>query len=211
MRFRWRVSGRLAALLVGLMMISVPAAAAVITQNFLRADVTVDAACFTKTAGADAASPLLTFTGTNTISGGGVDLLQETTQINGYAGDRLIYSRAIDFNNNCGSAIDVTFISQDDPAGGLALDPAPPGGVWDDMDVTIYLATVPAPVTAPNSGSPEWEQMLSVTAGVAAAGVVPVTMADGDTHPLAFVVDTDDGVVGPATGTIRWTAQALHP
>ena len=58
---------RTAVVLVVLMMIAVPATAAVITQNFMRADVNLSAACFTKTAGADAlgGSDFVTFTECN--------------------------------------------------------------------------------------------------------------------------------------------------
>ena len=84
-----RVSGRLAAIFIVIMMIAVPAAATVITQNFMRADVVAGAACFTKVGGADAALPEATFDGTPTItSGTGVTLLQERVTVTGFAGDR---------------------------------------------------------------------------------------------------------------------------
>ena len=123
----WTMTRRWAGILIAMMMIAVPASAAVITQNFMRADVSVNAACFTKTAGADASSGsgFLTFNGGATITDptGTVDLIQETMSMQGFAGDRLIYTDAVRFNNDCPDAIAVTFVSENDPADGRAIDP----------------------------------------------------------------------------------------
>ncbi len=211
----WTMTRRWAGILVAMMMIAVPASAAVITQNFMRADVTVDGACFTKTAGTDtgSASGFLVFNGGATISdpSGTVQLFQETMSVRGFAGDRLIYTNAVLFNNQCPSDIAVTFVSETDPAGGLALDPAfAPGEFWTDVDITLYLASTASPTGTPGV-SGDWEVMMRVAGGLVTDQLNTVTIPDGTSRPMAVVVDTDDGVDESATGTMRWTAQATHP
>lgn len=211
----WTMTRRWAGILIAMMMIAVPASAAVITQNFMRADLSVNAACFTKTAGADASSGsgFLTFNGGATIQdpSGTVDLIQETMSVQGFAGDRLIYSDAAHFNNNCPSGIAVTFVSENDPAGGLAVDPAyVAGNFWDDIDVSIYMATVAAPAGTPGS-SGDWQLMMTVSQGTVTDQIASVSIPNGATRNMAVVIDTDDGVTVTATGTLRWTAQATHP
>lgn len=211
----WTMTRRWAGILIAMMMIAVPASAAVITQNFMRADVTVDGACFTKTAGADAASTsgFLVFNDGATIQdpSGTVQLFQETMSVRGFAGDRLIYTSAALFNNNCPTDIDVTFVSENDPANGLAVDPEVVAGVfWDDVDITLYLANTGTPTGLPGT-SGDWQPMLRILGGSVTDQIGSVTIPDGSTRPMAVVVDTDDGVDATATGTLRWTAQATHP
>lgn len=211
----WTMTRRWAGILIAMMMVAVPASAAVITQNFMRADVSVNAACFTKTAGADAGSGsgFLTFNGGATIQdpSGTVDLIQETMTVQGFAGDRLIYTDAAHFNNNCGDGIAVTFVSVNDPAGGLAVDPAyEAGSFWDDIDVTLYMATVAAPTGTPGTGG-DWQVMMRVSAGSVNDQLGSVNIPTGATRSMAVVIDTDDGVTVTDNGTLRWTAQATHP
>ncbi len=211
----WTMTRRWAGILIAMMMIAVPASAAVITQNFMRADVTVDGACFTKTAGADdsSTSGFLTFNGGATIqdSSGTVQLIQETMSVRGFAGDRLIYTSAVLFNNDCPEDIAVTFVSETDPAGGLAVDPAVVAGVfWDDVDITLYLALNGSPSGVPGV-SGDWQAMLRILGGTVTDQLDTVTIPDGATRTMAVVIDTDDGVDTTATGTLRWTAQATHP
>ena len=206
---------RWAGVLIAMMMIAVPASAAVITQNFMRADVSVNAACFTKTAGADATSGsgFHTFNGGATITdrSGTVDLIQETMSVQGFAGDRLIYSDAVQFNNDCPDDIALTFLSENDPAGGLAVDPAfVPGEFWADIDIALYIATVASPTTNPGSGG-EWQVMMRVNGGAVTDQISSVNIPAGASRPMAVVLDTDDGVTTTDTGTLRWTAQATHP
>lgn len=196
------------AALVTLLM-AVPAAAGIIVQNFLRADITVNDACFTKTDGPDVASAsgLLTFDTTSTVTGGGVDLLQETATFNAFAGDRMLYTSAINFNNTCGHDLALTFISADDPAGGLAIDDA---AAFGDIDVRMYL---PDPGGAAVPGlTGTWVEMLSIVGGVATNGATPVTLADTTTLTMAVIIDADSAPAQatPFTGTVRWIAQADH-
>jgi len=211
----WTMTRRWAGILVAMMMIAVPASAAVITQNFMRADLSVDAACFTKTAGADAlsGSGFLVFNGATTIrdSSGTVDLIQETMSVQGFAGDRLIYTDAVHFNNNCPDGVAVTLVSENDPANGGAVDPAyVAGNFWDDIDVSIYMATVTSPTGTPGS-SGDWQVMMSVSQGLVTDQRGTVNIPAGGTRSMAVVIDTDDGVTTTDSGTLRWTAQATHP
>ena len=211
----WTMTRRWAGILIAMMMIAVPASAAVITQNFMRADVSVNAACFTKIAGSDVSSGsgFITFNGGATISDptGTVDLIQETMSVQGFAGDRLIYSDAVQFNNDCPDDIQVTFVSENDPANDPAVDPAfGPGTIWADIDISLYMATVQSPTGTPGS-SVDWQIMMRVSGGTVTDQIATVTIPDGSDRAMAVVVDTDDGVSTTTTGTLRWTAQATHP
>ncbi len=211
----WTMTRRWAGILVAMMMIAVPASAAVITQNFMRADVSVNAACFTKTAGGDASSGsgFLTFNGGATIQDptGTVDLIQETMSVQGFAGDRLIYTDAVHFNNSCPDDIALTFVSENDPANGLAVDPAfVAGEFWADIDITLYMATVAVPGGTPGV-SGDWQVMMRVSGGSVADQISTVNIPVGATRSMAVVVDTDDGVTTTDSGTLRWTSQATHP
>jgi hypothetical protein len=211
----WTMTRRWAGILIAMMMIAVPAAAAVITQNFMRADVSVNAACFTKTAGGDVASAsgFITFNGGATIKdlSGTVDLIQETMTVQGFAGDRLLYTDAVDFNNTCTGAVAVSFVSENDPSGGLAVDPAfVGGGFWTDVDITLYMANVATPSGNPGT-SGDWALMMRVAGGTVTDQIASVSIPSGATRSMAVVVDTDDGVTLTTTGTLRWTAQATHP
>jgi len=210
---------RTAVVLVMLMMIAVPATAAVITQNFMRADVSLTAACFTKTAGADAALPgsgFIEFQGGETVNAGGnVTLLQETTKLTGFIGDRIIYSDAVKFNNSCGHAIQVSLVSQNDPAGEPALEPtAVAGSVWDFVNVKLYLSNVPITTDPgiPTDSDPDWELMLTIDDGGDVTPGGTVTIPNSGIRRLAFVIDTQHDTVEPIDDAIlRWTAQAIHP
>lgn len=209
---------RTAVVLVMLMMIAVPATAAVITQNFMRADVSLTAACFTKTAGADAlgGSGFISFTEDATVDArNGVTLLQEKTDLQGYRGDRMIYSDAVRFNNTCAHTIQVSLVSQNDPNGDPALEPAAvAGSVWDDVAIKLYLSDVA--ITAdpgiPTDTNPNWELMLTVDNGGDVTSGGSVTIPNSGIRRLAFVIDTQHDVALPTdVATLRWTAQAIHP
>jgi hypothetical protein len=210
---------RSAAIIIALMMIAVPAAAAVVTQNFMAAELDLNAACFTKVAGTDTlnTSGYVAFDGNRTIAGGGVSLLQETVGLEGFAGDRLIYSDAVHILNSCGHVLDVTLVGENDAFGGAVLEPSVPSSVWNDIDVAIYMSTVdPAAITTlPPSG--QWELMLTVVAGNVNSTNTQIPMANTEVRSLGFVVDTAAIITtappsgGEPWGTIRWTAQATHP
>ena len=208
---------RTAVVLVVLMMIAVPATAAVITQNFMRADVNLSAACFTKTAGADAlgTSGFIQFAGGETVdAGGGVTLLQETTTLDGFKGDRMIYSDAVRFNNECGHTISVSLVSQNDPNDDPALDPpAVAGSIWDDLSIKLYLSNVAGDPGIPSDTNADWELMLTIDDGGNVTSGGAVTIPNVQDRRLAFVIDTqfDSAALPTDVATLRWTAQAVHP
>lgn len=199
-------SGALAAMLV--LFVAVPVAAEVAVQNFMTAEVTSSDACFTKTAGADAnnANGLLTFDAATTVTNGGVDLLQETTTLSAFAGDRLLYSEAVLFNNDCGHDITISFISEDDPAGGPAIEPAT-GGLWDGVNVSFSFED-PAGATILGLGG-TYTEMLRVNTGTLTTGGTFV-LGDGASVTMAIVIDTDETLAPNSTGILRWTAVATH-
>ncbi len=204
-----RFNKKWAIVALAVMLFATPAAAGIIVQNFLRADITINDPCFTKTDGPDVASAsgLLTFDTTATVAdpAGGVDLLQETATFQAYAGDRMLYTSAINFNNTCGHDLDLTFISADDPAGGLALDTA---AAFADMDVRMYLPDAGGAAVPGLTGT--WVEMLSVIGGTATNGTTPVVLPSGGTLTMAVIIDADAAATTPTTGTLRWIAQADH-
>jgi hypothetical protein len=211
---------RTAVVLVMLMMIAVPATAAVITQNFMRADVSLSAACFTKTAGSDAAalgSGFISFTENATVDArNGVTLLQETTELTGFKGDRMIYSDAVRFNNLCAHTIQVSLVSQNDPNGDPALEPAAvAGSIWEDLAIKLYVSDVDIATDPgiPTDSNASWELMLTVDNGGAVTQGGSVTIPNSGIRRLAFVVDTqyDSAALIDDVATLRWTAQAIHP
>jgi hypothetical protein len=212
---KMRMTRRGAGLLIALMLIAIPAAAAVMTQNFMRADITLNDACFVKEAGSDAAgaSGFVSFDGSQTIvaSGGTVDLLQEEVSVSGFAGDRLIYTDTARFVNNCTSSVSLRLISASDPAAGPAVDPAVvAGSIWESMDVYVYVATAATPAGDPSATNPDWALQFSVVAGVVSPQVNAVTIPNAGSRRLAFVIDTDSAWTGAESGTLRWTATATH-
>ena len=211
---------RTAVVLVMLMMIAVPATAAVITQNFMRADVSLSAACFTKTAGSDAAplgSGFVSFTEDASVDArNGVTLLQERTTLTGFKGDRMIYSDAVRFNNTCAHTIEVSLVSQNDPNGDPALEPAAvSGSIWEDLAIKLYVSDVDIATDPgiPTDSNASWELMLTVDNGGDVTQGGSVTIPNSGIRRLAFVVDAqyDSAALEEDIATLRWTAQAIHP
>ncbi len=196
------------AIIIGLLMV-VPAAAGIIVQNFLRADIEVAAACFTKTDGADIASTtgLIDFDETQTVAtAGGVNLLQERATFSAFQGDRMLYTEAVTFNNTCGHDLELLFISAADPAGGAAVED------MAGLDVRFYLPDATNGGAVPGLTG-DWTEMLSVVGGTATDGTTAVTLADTATLTMAIVVDADSAAAvrtGADAGIVRWIAQADH-
>lgn len=220
---RRRVSRRAAIATVALMSVAAPAAASVIIENFIKADVTVAAACFTKVGGQDhtaynnggvapvAPSALwVNFDTTPTLSAGGVNLINETVSLRGYAGDRTRFTDVIRYKNDCGFPLSVKLISEADPAAGAAVS-----GSWDG-GVSVFLSKVADPVggAAPTSSvdlagdSVNWNKQFAIdnTGAVTTTGAVAVTVPAGDELQGGFLVDLANTATG--TRTLRFTAQA---
>lgn len=190
------------------LVIAVPVAADVGLQNFMRAEVATTAPCLVTSAGADATdgSDFLTFDSTATVEASGVELVQEKLAIRAFAGDRLFYSEALVITNTCDIDLSVTFFNTDDPAGGLALEPAS-GLPWDAMNLRFYLQD---PAGAAVAGLPDnYVAMLEVLTGTVTAAGTSIVPA-GQSRTLAVTVDTDGSVAAGSVGVIRWEAVASN-
>lgn len=210
-----RASGRVAVLVLGLLMLAVPALAAVITQNFMRADVSADAACFTKVAGDDALAfnnpaldPYLEFDNTVAVvdGGSGLSLLQERLTVEGYAGDRITYTDYVHYENNCATPLTVTLVAEPDFNGDPAKD-----GSWADVQASIYLSVATNGTAGTNLSSADWDASPIVVNATATPGSTgSVTINPGEYVQGAIVIDADVASAGSGPYTLRYTAQAAH-
>jgi hypothetical protein len=211
---RRRVSRRTAIATVALMAVAVPAGASVIIQNFIVGNVTAQTACFVKVAGSDSTTfgtpgafagsgPYVLTDTTPTLTAGGVNLINETIAIRGFAGDRTKYTDVIRYQNNCAVPMTIRLVAEADPAG----NPVTSAG-WNDMAVRGFLSTSAAPVVATAlETDPAWSQQFSIDAtGTVTAGGVAVTVAPGAELQGAFSVDVTKG--STSTRTFRYTASA---
>lgn len=207
-----RMTRRGAGILIALMLIAVPAAAAVMTQNFVSASVELNGACFTMEEGADAQSTTgwVSFA-TDVVSTGSVDLVQEVISIRGNGGNRMIYSDVAILENLCPTSVTVQFLPATDPGGFTAFDPPSSDNVWDDFTISFYLANTQTPGDVLTSS--DWDEVLTVAGG---NPTTPDTTSipTGSTRRMAVVIDTDSSITSavPSTvATLRWTAQIIHP
>lgn len=205
-----RTSGRVATLVVALLLLAVPASAAIITQNFLQAEITADAACFVKVAGGDttiANSPaVVTLTDVNTSSNG-IILLQETVAISGYDGDRVTYTDVVQYRNDCAYDIEVELVAE---AGMDGVGPI--GGDWTGIYAEIYLSNdVNYLLGSTDLSDGNWDGPIVVDEGVlgtASAGGT-TTLSTGEFLTTAFMVEVAEGQDATGnTGTLRYTATA---
>jgi len=206
-----RMTRRGAGILIALMLIAVPAAAAVMTQNFVSASVELNGPCFTMTAGADAGSPTLWVDfQADVVNTGSVDLAQEVVTITGHGGNRMIYSDVASLNNACGDGVTVQYTPASDPSGAAAFQPAAGDPIWNDFAVTFYIANTLTPGDVLTSG--DWDVVLAVDGGVATTPNTAL-IPNGSSRTMAVVIDTDSSVTTllPSAAILRWTAQIIHP
>ena len=214
-----RMGARWATLIIALLLIAAPAAASVITQNFLRADVATAQACFSKAEGPDATNfgtagqhPYadVDLTSTITSSGTGVTLLQEQVTVYGYEGDRITYTDVVRYQNNCDFDVSLQLIVEDDAAGNAGFTAAD----WTDKSVAIYLSKT-AGAGSDFGAAAEWDATpIEVNKGDAApttASTGSVTVAAGAEVQSAFVIEVDQQGAGfsATTGILRYTAKAV--
>lgn len=194
--------------IIVVILLAVPVAAAISVQNFLTADVQVADACFDKTAGSDVSSGtgFLTFDATTTVSDGGVNLVQESLTIRAFAGDRLLYTDAMRYNNNCGSPLLLQLDTAPDPANNPSLVPST-GGIWDNVNITFYVQDPSGTTVAGLDGT--HTELLSVSGGTLST-TGSLTIADGGTAIMSIIVDTDGSALVGDSGTLRWIAIADH-
>jgi hypothetical protein len=212
---RRRVTRRTAIATVALMAVAVPAGASVIIQNFIVAKVTGKAPCFVKiggsdsttygTAGALAGTGPYVFTDTTpTLSAGGVNFINETISIRGFAGDRTKYTDVIRYQNNCSVPMTIRLTAEADPAGGLATSVG-----WNDMVVRAYLSKVAAPVASTDleTDAINWDQQFGISSvGAVTVSGSAITVAAGAELQGGFSVDVNQGAT--TTRTFRFTAKA---
>src|SRR3954447_12340972 len=126
--------------------VATPVLAAVLIQNFMRADIEAVQACFTKVEGGDSATydvpgadPYANVDTTTTVSANGINFLQERVTVKGYDGDRTIYTDVVRYQNNCDNPLSVQLILQDDVAG----NPRVENWGTNDLATAVYLSNAP--------------------------------------------------------------------
>ena len=210
-----RATGRVAVLVVAMLMLAVPALAAVITQNFLRADVSADSACFTKVAGADAVAfnnpaldPYIEFDNSVAVvdTGSGLSLLQERLTVEGYAGERISYTDYVHYENNCDTPLSVQLVAEPDFNGDPAKD-----GSWADIQAMIYISVATDGTADTDLNGADWDSSPIVVNATAVPGSTgTVTVLPGEYVQGAIVIDADVASAGSGPYTLRYTAQAAH-
>ena len=214
-RRRMTLRGAVAAILA--IAVATPVLAAVLIQNFMRADIETVAACFTKVEGGDAttysaagADPYANVDTTSTVTANGIDFLQEEVTVKGYDGDRTIYTDVVRYQNNCDNDLSVQLRLENDVAGNARVQNWGAG----DMAAAIYLSDVPVTIDDPANGGTDlvtnWDGspiMVDGSANVVNANTGSVVIAPGEEIISGFRIDVSDGSQGQ-TGTLRYTAVA---
>ena len=210
-----RASGRVAVLVVAMLMLAVPALAAVITQNFLRADVSADAACFTKVPGVDslafnnpALDPYIEFDNSIAVvdASSGLSLLQERLTVEGYAGERITYTDYVHYENNCDTPLEIQLVAEPDFNGDPAKD-----GTWADVQAMIYISVATNGTAGTDLSGADWDASPIVVNATAVPGSTgTVTVLPGEYVQGAIVIDADVASAGSGPYTLRYTAQAAH-
>jgi hypothetical protein len=197
--------------------VATPVLAAVLIQNFMRADIEAVQACFVKVEGGDATTysnplndPYANVDTTATVTANGVSFLQELVTVKGYDGDRTIYTDVVRYQNDCDHDLSVQLILEDDVAGNPRVENWGAG----DLATAIYLSDVPiAQGGAANGGTDlvtNWDGSPIFVDGagtVVNAQTGSVVIAPGEEIISAFRIDVSDGSQG-TTGTLRYTAVA---
>jgi hypothetical protein len=188
-----------------------PAAASVVMQNFVRADVDKADACMVKVAGKDAGTfnnpgklPYVAFSDADSIVVNDTKLINETLSITALKGDRLLVSDGMRIVNKCAYSITVQLAAEADPAGGAAIEN------WKEMHMELFLASKPGGAgTLPFSAATNWDMSPVVANADGSLGNTvtgSVTLGAGEEVQVGAMIDTDrnaDAAVG--TGTLRFT------
>ena len=212
---RMTLRGAVAAILA--IAVATPVLAAVLIQNFMRADIEAVQACFVKVEGGDAttynvaaADPYANVDTTSTVSANGIDFLQEEVTVKGYDGDRTIYTDVVRYQNNCDNDLSVQLILEND----VANNPRVENWGTGDIAAAIYLSDVPVTIGDPANGGTDlvtnWDGSpitVDGNANVGNAQTGSVVIAPGEEVISAYRIDVSDGSQG-STGTLRYTAVA---
>lgn len=214
--------------------IGAPVLGAILVQNFMQADITVDAPPIEKLAGGDVGS-----TGYLTVNLGGTisnedgtlgtpgsnatNLSHEEIAFTCFEGDRAYYTDVIQLSNTTGTENwDVTLTVEADLQGNAAVEDTFSAGdadIWlftSAADSTTPVAQMPNPgnygsLTAWLDESVVGEgdaiQLEVVTGAMSAANTTtgPFTIPAGEQRQMALVVDCGANMVDGETGTFRLT------
>lgn len=202
-----RTARAAAAAAIALGVTAVPAAATIIMQNYVEADIQSVAACMNKVAGADASdgSGLVAFDTTNTqATTDGVAVLNETFTIKALRGDHLISSDAGRIVNNCDYPITVSVKAEGQ------LGDAVKEGDWTGLSARLYLGTAGGTANTDFSAAADWLSSPIHSNGATLpddyTGTV-VLAANGGTARLGWAVDaaTDAAATDLAPAILRFT------
>jgi len=183
-----------------------PAAASIVIESFIEADIGVGAACLVESPGtdvenytaADGDDPNATLDGTgNTIEIGGQDLAETRVSVRGMLGDRVMYTDLVRYENNCGVDMAVSLVSGSEV------------GDWTGLGAEVHLSAVANPTTRP--GGAGWAgDPITVTSGglLTNAQTGTVTIPAGESRVGAVVITAGVGADTAAVNTINWTIQA---
>jgi hypothetical protein len=188
---------------VGLVLVGgLGASAAVVTQNFMSAEVVRSQACLTGVAGGNASligtgTPSIVVTSESFLSADGVPMARQTITTRGVKPERTIIGDAFRIRNRCGRPLLVTLRATPHNTA-LAVD-----GEWKDISARIHLSSqaTPAPAIGPN---PPLAPMAAIARGNTFTD--PTVVALWNQTPISVVASTGAGGVGtlavPATGPV---------
>jgi hypothetical protein len=179
---------------------ALPAAATVIMQNFVEADLSATPACMVKVGGADAsnASGLVSFDTGNAQNNNATDavpLLNETFTIKGLKGDRLISSDAGAVRNDCDYPITVS-MKVESQFGDAGYD-----GDWTQLAATVHLGTANGAAGTDFSNTANWlaSPIHANSSSVTDDSVGTVTLAAGQSARIGWEVDAGTGATATST------------
>lgn len=188
---------------------AVPAAAAVVMQNFVRTDITTAAACMTKIAGADETSfPTAAnapYVAINTTSTGttpapdSVTLLNETVTMKGFLGDRTVVSDSIRVKNTCNYPISVS-LKAETQFGAVASTG------FTNIAADVYLGLKNAGASGTDfSVVADWDPtpLHYNSAGASTISTGSVTIPANEDRQVGYRLDV--GTTATGTATLRYT------
>jgi hypothetical protein len=220
---------------VGLLLVGgVGASAAVVTKNFMAANVVRAEACLTGRAGGNTTligtgTPSVAVTSESFLSANGVPMARQTITTRGVKPERTIIGDAFRIRNRCGRPLLITLRATPHNAA-LAVD-----GEWKDLSSRVHLSTQATPAPASDLDPPVaplaaiaggstftdpsvvalWNQTpISVVASAGGVGTLAtaatgqVTLQAGFDLQVAIVLDGGSTAL-PANAVLRLTAEGL--
>ncbi len=195
---------------IGLVLIgAVPASAAVIVKNFMKADVARVESCLKSLPGTDALTypngvPSLAVTSDTALSSEGVPLLRQVIAVRGVKPERTISADAVRIRNRCNRPLTVNLLAA--PHGALPAI----SGEWNSLSMRVILSAASTPSPATDALAP-----IAPTAFIAAGNSFtdPTVAASWDVFPVRVVASaggvgslsnsSTSGVVLPANSDLQ--------